>query len=384
MKNPVSSDFKLGVLGGGQLGRMLVQEAINLDIAVDVLDPDPTCSCASICNTYIQGSFKDFDTVYKFGKKVDVLTIEIEHVDTAALEKLEMEGVKVFPQPSALRIIQDKGLQKKFYAENNLPTSPFRLISGKEELNEQVSNGVKFPFVIKTRTAGYDGKGVFVIQSEKDLQNVPDQPLVLEEAVKIKKEISVIVARNEAGEIKSFPPVEMEFNPEANLVEFLLCPAEISETQAAEAEKIALKTIEAFGITGILAVEMFVDEHEAILINEVAPRPHNSGHHTIECLYTSQYEQHLRAILNMPLGSTRIIQPGVMLNLLGEPGYSGAVYYEGLDRCLAIEGVFPHIYGKKETRPFRKMGHVTIIGENASEARNRAEFVKKTLKVISK
>lgn len=363
---------------------MLIQEAINLDIATAVLDPDDQCPAAAICTKFVKGSFKDFDTVYNFGKNVDVLTIEIEHVNADALLKLEKEGKRIFPQPQQLKVIQDKGLQKQFYTRHKLPTAAYKLYENKEEVLAALKNKeIHFPFIVKTRTSGYDGKGVMKVETDPDLDKIPDTPVVVEDAIKINKEIAVIAAMNVRGDIKCFPAVEMDFNPEANLVEFLICPAGISEEKMKEAEELAIATIKAFDICGVLAVEMFLDENDSILINEVAPRPHNSGHHTIESAYVSQYEQHLRGILDLPLGSTRQKMPSIMLNLLGEPGYSGAVHYKGLEECLELEGVKVHIYGKHETKSFRKMGHVTIIGETIKNVREKAQFVKEHLKVIS-
>jgi 5-(carboxyamino)imidazole ribonucleotide synthase len=384
MQNIVSSAFKLGILGGGQLGRMLIQEAINLDIATAVLDPDENCPAASVCTEFVIGDFRDYDTVCNFGKDKDVITIEIEHVNTEALLKLEKEGKRIFPQPQQLKVIQDKGLQKQFYSRNKLATAPYKLYDTRAEVLAALSNKeIVFPFIVKTRTNGYDGKGVMKISAEADLDKIPDCPLVVEAAVKIKKEIAVIAAMNVRGDIKCFPAVEMDFNPTANLVEFLTCPAEISLEKMKEAENLAIATIKAFDICGVLAVELFLDENDTLLINEVAPRPHNSGHHTIESAPVSQYEQHLRAILDLPLGGTQQLMPSVMINLLGEAGHSGPVFYMGLEKCLAQEGVHIHIYGKKETKPFRKMGHVTVLAPTIELVREKAHFVKEHLKVIS-
>ena len=384
MQNIISSTFKLGILGGGQLGRMLIQAAVNMDIATSVLDPDADCPAAGICTHFVKGDFRDFDAVYNFGKDQDVITIEIEHVNTDALLKLEKEGKRVFPQPHQLKVIQDKGLQKQFYTSNRLATAPYLLLENKQAVIEAAEkNEIKFPFIVKTRTNGYDGKGVVKIDSAGDFNKIPDEPVVLEQAVKIKKEIAVIAAMNVRGEIKCFPAVEMDFNPTANLVEFLSCPAALSSEKLKEAEALAIATIKAFDLCGVLAVEMFLDENDAILINEVAPRPHNSGHHTIESAPVSQYEQHLRAILDLPLGATYQFMPSVMLNLLGEAGHSGDVYYKGLEESLSLEGVKVHIYGKKQTKPFRKMGHVTIMDATMEKVKAKAKIVKENLKVIS-
>jgi 5-(carboxyamino)imidazole ribonucleotide synthase len=384
MQNVISSSFRLGILGGGQLGRMLIQAAVNMDIATSVLDPEEDCPAAGICTQFVKGDFRDFDTVYNFGKDQDVITIEIEHVNTDALLKLEKEGKSVFPQPHQLKIIQDKGLQKQFYSSKGLATAPYKLLENKEAVIAAVLDlEIKFPFIVKTRTNGYDGKGVVMIKNESDFNRIPDEPVVVEQAIKIKKEIAVIAAMNVRGDIKCFPAVEMDFNPTANLVEFLSCPADLSPEKLKEAEALALATIRAFDLCGVLAVEMFLDENDAILINEVAPRPHNSGHHTIESAPVSQYEQHLRAILDLPLGATYQFTPSVMLNLLGEPGHFGDVYYKGLEESLSLEGVKVHIYGKKQTKPFRKMGHVTIMDATMDKVKAKAQIVKENLKVIS-
>lgn len=370
--------YKIGMLGGGQLGRMFIQEALNYDVHVHCLDPDHDAPCRHLATSFQQGSLKDFDTVVAFGSDKDVVTVEIEHVNVEALKALEDKGIKVFPQPDALAIVQDKGLQKEFYKTNQLPTADFELVAGKEEL---ISKNLPFPYVLKWRKGGYDGKGVQIIKSASDLENLTDTPYVIEQLVPFTKELSVIVARNEQGERVVYPTVECEFNPVANLVEFLFSPAEISEEVEKNAREIALHVIESLDMVGILAVELFLTADNRILINEIAPRPHNSGHHTIECCYTSQFEQHLRSIVNAPLGSTGLITPGVMINLLGEPGYEGIAQYENLEKVMAKEGVSVHLYGKQTTKPFRKMGHVTIYGPNLSELKTTGRMVAKELKI---
>lgn len=380
MKKPFYDTLKLGILGGGQLGRMLIQKAIDLNITVAVLDPDENASCKSICDEFVAGDFNDFQTVYNFGKKVDLLTIEIEHVNVDALEKLESEGLTIYPQPRIIRLVQDKGGQKIFYRTNKIPTPEFHLVENKKELMDHRSF---LPFVQKLRKGGYDGRGVHVMKSEKEFENGFDVPNVLEKFVDFEKEISVIVARNAGGQMKTYPVVEMEFNREANLVEYLFSPANISQKIAGEAKQIAEKIALDSGIVGILAVEMFVTKTGEVLVNEMAPRPHNSGHHTIEANVTSQYEQHLRAILNLPLGETDIVRPAVMVNLLGEKGYSGHARYEALEKVLALDDVHVHLYGKKITRPFRKMGHVTCLADSTEAAFEKARVVKENLKVIS-
>ena len=382
--NYFSSDFKLGILGGGQLGKMLLTETRKFDIQTYVLDPSPEAPSRMACNKFFQGSLMDYDTVYNFGKQVDVLTFEIELVNLDALEKLEKEGIKVYPSPSTLRRIQNKGRQKAFYKENNLPTSNFRLFENLKTLVLHCLEGkIPLPFVWKSTEFGYDGNGVKVVRSVEDLENLPDVECIAEDMVPFKNELAVIVVRNPKGEIKTYPVVEMEFHPEANQVEYVICPARIDDKVALKARNLTLQVSEAFGHVGLLAVEMFQTQNDEILINEVAPRPHNSGHYSIEASYTSQFENHLRAILNLPLGSTESKINGIMVNLVGEEGFSGDVVYENIEKILAIDGVTPHIYGKRETRPFRKMGHVTIVNSDMEKARKVAEEVKKLIRVIS-
>ena len=380
MNKVFGKDFVLGVLGGGQLGRMLIQEAINLNIHVAVLDPAADAPCADVANTFVQGSFNDYNTVLEFGKKADVITIEIEHVNLDALEELERLGKRVYPTTRALRTIKDKGLQKLFYQENEIPTAPFFLVKNKEEAQELLNEG---PFMQKMREGGYDGKGVTPLRNENDLPQAFDAPSVLEKFVDFEKEIAVIVARNEKGETSTFPLVEMEFNPEANLVEFIFSPANVTSTLESEAKDIALQVAEKLKHVGLLAVEMFVTKDGKILVNEIAPRPHNSGHHTIEACYTSQYAQHLRAILNLPLGSTELRSPAVMINLLGEKGFSGPVFYKNMEDVLHTEGAFVHLYGKSETKPFRKMGHITVCDHNLDQAKETAKRLLHLVQVIS-
>lgn len=381
MKNIHSENFKIGILGGGQLGRMTLQEAYNLNVHIDVLDPSPIAPCKNLANEFVIGDFKDFDTVYQFGKDKDIVTIEFEDVNSDALAKLEEEGVKVFPQASVLKIIQDKGLQKQFYDVHNLPTSNYEIINSLEELK---ATNLNFPVFQKLRTSGYDGYGVTKINSKEDLSNAFDQPSVIEEAIELEKELSVVIARNERGEITHFPLVELEFNPIANMVEFLFSPANVSEEIANKAYQLASDLISELNMVGLLAVELFLDKSGNVLINEVAPRAHNSGHQSIEGNFTSQFEQHLRAILNLPLGSTAIILPSVMVNLLGDSSANGIAHYEGLPEVLKEKGVYPHLYGKELVKPFRKMGHITIINESLEEAKRIAKEVKQKVKVTSK
>ena len=382
--NYFSSDFKLGILGGGQLGKMLLTETRKFDIQTYVLDPSPEAPSRMACNQFFQGSLMDYDTVYNFGKKVDVLTFEIELVNLEALEQLEAEGLKIYPSPKTLRGIQNKGRQKAFYKENNLPTSAFSTYSSLKELMVAFLGGkLPIPFVWKCTEFGYDGNGVKIIREASDLENLPDVECIAEEMVPFKNELAVIVVRNPRGDIKTYPVVEMEFHPEANQVEYVICPARIDEKVALKARNLALQVSEAFKHVGLLAVEMFQTDNDEILINEVAPRPHNSGHYSIEASYTSQFENHLRAILDLPLGATDSKINGIMVNLVGEEGFSGDIVYENIEQILAIDGVTPHIYGKRETRPFRKMGHVTIVNSDMEKARKVAEEVKKLIRVIS-
>lgn len=369
---------KVAVLGGGQLGRMLIQAAFDLDIHISCLDPDENAPCKGIAHQFTIGSLNDFDKIIEFTADADVVTIEIESVNLDALEALEKQGKKVFPQPHVLRKIQDKRIQKQFFRDNNLPTADFILT---ENLKELADNEHFLPAVHKIGKGGYDGRGVQVVKTKEDISKGFDAPSVLEKLVDFEKEIAVIVARSENGEISAFPVVEMVFHPTANLVEYLFSPAEISDETAKKATEIALKTAETFGIVGLLAVELFLTKTGDILINEVAPRPHNSGHQTIKGNVVSQYEQHLRAILNLPLGNTNARGLSAMVNLLGEEGYTGDAIYEGMEDILKTAGVHPFLYGKKTTKPFRKMGHVTLVDNDLEALKHKVAFVKKTLKV---
>lgn len=373
-------NFRLGMLGGGQLGRMFIQEALNYDVHVHCLDADPEAPCSLIASSFTVASLNDYDAVLAFGQDKDVITVEIENVSTKALAELEKQGKKVFPQARVLEIIKDKGTQKEFYAKHNLPTAPFKLIANKAEL---ISQSHEFPFVLKLRTGGYDGKGVQIIRSEKDLETAFDAPCIIETMIPFEKELSVIVARNESGETKVYPTVECEFNPDANLVEFLFSPAEISKETEQKAQEIALKVIDKLEMVGLLAVELFLTADGEILINEIAPRPHNSGHHTIECCYTSQFEQHLRSIVNAPLGNTDLIVPGVMINLLGAEGSDGKAKYEFLEEAMEMQGVAVHLYGKEKTKSFRKMGHVTVYHPDLNYCKETGLKLLNSMKVTS-
>jgi 5-(carboxyamino)imidazole ribonucleotide synthase len=370
---------RIAVLGGGQLGRMLIQKGIDWNVDFSVLDPDAEAPCKNIA-AFTHGKLTDIKTVLAFAKESEVITIEIENVSTQALRELERSGKKVYPQAAVIELIQDKRTQKQFYQDHGIPTSEFVLTSGK---NDVKANAHFLPAVNKLGREGYDGRGVQIIRSESDLEKAFDAPGLLEKFVDFEKEISVIVARNPLGEIASYPAVEMVFHPEANLVEYLFSPADIGQKIADTADGIARRVIAELNMVGILAVEMFVTRSGDVLVNEVAPRPHNSGHQTIEANVTSQYEQHLRAIMGLPLGSTSSKSPSAMVNLLGEEGFSGPARYEGLETVLKIPGVYVHLYGKKMTKPFRKMGHVTIVDEDVESLRKKATFVKSTLKVKS-
>jgi 5-(carboxyamino)imidazole ribonucleotide synthase len=382
--NYFSSKFKLGILGGGQLGKMLLTETRKFDIYTCVLDPSAEAPSKIACNEFTQGDLMDYETVVNFGKNVDVLTIEIENVNVNALETLEKQGVKVFPSSKTLKIIQNKATQKLFYVDHNISTAEFARFAYISEIEDAIDNGgLQLPFVWKAAQFGYDGNGVKVVRSKADLKTLKDGECIAETMIPFKNELAVIVSRNVDGDVKTYPVVEMEFHPEANQVEYVICPARISAAVALKAKETALKVSQAFNHVGLLAVEMFQTQNDEILVNEVAPRPHNSGHHTIESGYTSQFEQHIRAILNLPLGKTDYKVAGVMVNLVGAEGYSGDVHYEHISEIMAMEGVTPHIYGKKQTRPFRKMGHVTIVNEDLNTARQIAEDVKNLIKVIS-
>lgn len=371
---------KVGILGGGQLGRMLIQSAIDFNIDIHILDPDENAPCKNITSNFVIGSLTDFDTVYNFGKHCDIITIEIENVNTDALKKLEEEGKKVYPQPNVISLIQDKRKQKQFYLDNNIPTADFVLTEDKASVKNLLH---RLPAVHKLGKEGYDGRGVQILRTEKDLDKAFDKPGLLERLIDFDKEIAIIVARNTSGEIKSFPAVELKFHPEHNLVEYLFSPATIEKDIEAEAQKIAYQIIASLDMIGLLAVEMFVTKDGKVLVNEIAPRPHNSGHQSIEGNITSQFEQHLRAIFDMPLGETDILIPTAMVNLLGEAGYTGTAKYQGLEKVLKVSGTHIHFYGKSVTKPFRKMGHVTITNHSLKELIEHAEFVKENLKIIA-
>ena len=382
--NFYTSQNKLGILGGGQLGKMLINEANKLNISCKVMDPNKEAPCSNLVENFIVGDLLNYDDVYNFGKNVEVLTIEIENVNTDALKKLEEEGVKVYPSSENIKTIQNKSVQKNFYLKNNLPSSFFKTYDNVDDLiNEAENKKCNYPFVWKSARFGYDGKGVKVINNIEDLKTLPNIECIIEDKISIKKELSIIVARNKRSQEKNFPTVEMEFNQE-NLVDKVICPAQISDDLNNKAIQLALKTSRAFNHIGLLSIELFITDNDEILINEVAPRPHNSGHHTIECCLISQFEQHLRAIFNLNLGSTSIKIPGIMLNLVGEEKQFGEAIYDNIDESLKIPGASIHIYGKKDTKPHRKMGHITIVNKDLNKAKEFAEIIRKSIKVISK
>jgi len=380
MAGRFDNSIKIGILGGGQLGRMLIQAAIDLDLNISVLDSDPHAPCKELCNKFVQGSFNDYNTVLSFGKDLDLISIEIESVNIEALKELRAMGKIIYPQPEVIELIQDKRIQKKFYLDNQIPTAEFVLTENKKHTSEFADF---LPAFHKLGKGGYDGKGVQPILSKDEFYLAFDQPGLLEKRVDYEKEISVIVARNESGEITSFPVVEMVFDPVYNLVDYLISPANIKEQYLVEADEIARKVIQALGMVGILAVEMFLTKDGKILVNEIAPRPHNSGHHTIKANITSQYEQHWRAILGLPFGSTEPHKLSAMVNVLGTKGYSGDAIYVGLQEVLKLDGAHIHLYGKKTTKPSRKMGHIIIMDNDLNSLQQKVKFVKDTIQVIA-
>ena len=375
--NPLQT--RIGILGGGQLGRMMIEESLRLNLTFNILENDPNCPCANICDKLIVGSLQDEAAIRKLAEISDVLSYEIEHVNTEVLLKLESEGKTIIPSPKVLQIIQDKGLQKQFYLDNNIPTSSFVLVNNKNEWANALGQIKSEKFAAKTRKDGYDGKGVMLLNKSTilaDFNSIPfEQACVLEEFIPCQKELSVIVARDRNGNTLCYPSVEMEFDPVANLVTFLLCPANIDKVMEAKAEEIAIHAVNALGGIGIFAVEMFLSNDNQILVNEIAPRAHNSGHHSIEACYTSQFEQLIRILANIPLGSTKSIKPAVMINLLGADDFSGPYQLEGLEEISAMEGVYVHLYGKKECKPKRKMGHITVLAESPEDAHKKAHKV---------
>jgi 5-(carboxyamino)imidazole ribonucleotide synthase len=376
----LTAPLKIGILGGGQLGRMLLQAAANYNVETFVLENDPGAPASSLCHHFIEGDIRDYETVYAFGKKVDVLTIEIENVNVDALYKLQEEGLNIIPKPAVLHTIKDKGLQKDFYIKHNIPTSDHILTADRAEVWQQLDF---LPVAHKLRTGGYDGKGVNLLRNASDIEDTFDAPGVLEKLVDIDKEIAVMVARNASGQVAVYPPTEMVFDPKYNLVDSLISPASISDVHSKEAQRIARLVVDALDSPGIYAVEMFLDKAGNILVNETAPRAHNSGHQSIEGNYCSQYDMQMRVLQNLPLGSTDTILPSLMLNLIGEEGHAGPVVYKGLEEALAMKGVYVHLYGKRETKPGRKMGHINILADSATELLKKAKSLKGMIRVIS-
>lgn len=378
------SDLKLGILGGGQLGKMLCLEACKWDIQTYVLDPSEDCPSSLVCKQFKKGDFRSFDDVCAFAANLDILTVEIEHVSIEALEHLKSEGLNIKPDPGILKIIQDKKLQKDFYRSKGLPTGNYLEFNSEADIKHSIQSGeLTPPFVQKLMRMGYDGRGVRVVLNPEDARDILQGPSIIEEYVEIEKEISVIAVSDRTGDIRCFPPAEMKFNSKANLVEYLISPVDLPGEILNKAEKLAIDTVKAFGLCGILAVEMFLDKDNNLFINESAPRPHNSGHHTIESCTTSQYEQYLRCLFDLPLGSTRLLSPSVMINLLGEPGYEGRPLYKGLEQCFSFDGAKIHIYGKSTTKPYRKMGHVTVLDSTVEGALRKAGVIRKNLKVMT-
>ncbi len=373
--------LKVGILGGGQLGRMLLQAAANYPVETYIMENDPECPAAHLCHHFTRGDIRNFDDVYAFGKKVDAITIEIENVNTDALEKLEQEGVKVFPRPHVLKTIRNKILQKEYYQSHDIPSPAFVITQNLAEVSKHIS---LLPAVHKIGEGGYDGKGVQVIESEKEIALGFDAPAVLEKRVVIQKEVAQMVAINEKGETALYPPVEMLFDKKLNLLDYQLCPADLTEKTLWKIEAMALSVVRNFKSPGLFAIELFVDENNDVFVNETAPRVHNSGHHTIEAHYSSQYDMLWRIILGYPLGNTKAILPSIMINILGAEGFSGEAVYEGIDEVLKIDNAFVHTYGKKQTKSGRKMGHVTVLSSEKQDLLYQANKIKRSLQVKSK
>ena len=383
--NYFSSDFKLGILGGGQLGKMLLQVTSRLSIKTNILDPSEDSPCKNLCNEFEIGNLMDFDAVYQFGKKCDLVTFEIEHVNIEALEKLESEGTKVYPTSKTLKIIQNKNLQKQFFIDNNIPTSDFYYFkSPKDFKNSLHKNQISFPFVWKKTKFGYDGYGVEIIKSIEQIDNLPNEECIIEEFIPFEKELATTIVRNYSGDIQIFPLVQMDFNKESNQVEYVVCPAQVNREIKDLANALAMKVSKSCKHVGLLAIEMFLTKDNKILINEVAPRPHNSAHYSIEACENSQFQQHINSILNLKLGSCKSNNNAIMVNLVGEKGYSGPVIYQGIEKAMEQSNVSVHIYGKSNTKPNRKMGHVTVTDENLKNGLKKAKSVKNLINVKTK
>ena len=375
---------KLGILGGGQLGKMLMNVTRKWSIETYILDPNPDCPASNCCDFFFKGDFSNYQDVYNFGKKVDIITIEIEHVNVEALYKLEKEGVDVYPSPSNIGLIQNKGVQKDFFKKNKIPTSNYKRFDNKEVLSKYISKIESvYPFIWKSETMGYDGKGVKLVQSLSDLDEINENSCIIEDVVEIKHELSVLVARNNSGESKSFPVLEMEFNQKSNQVEYVILPSRIPEKIKLKSLKIADLVSKSLNHVGLIAVELFCTHNDDVLVNEIAPRVHNSGHLTIESCITSQFEQHIRAIYGLSLGNVDQILPSVMVNLVGENNHSGEAFYRNIDKAFDLDRVYPHLYGKKITKPYRKMGHITIMDKKLEKAISKARILKNTIKIIS-
>ena len=383
--NYFSSNFTLGIIGGGQLGKMLLQVTSKLSIKTNILDSSKDSPCKNLCNEFTIGNLMDFDSVYKFGKKCDLVTFEIEHINIEALEKLESEGIPVYPSPRTLKVVQDKSLQKQFFIDNNIPTANFWYFKSFEDFKKSsIRKEITFPFVWKKTKFGYDGYGVEIIKSIDDLQKLPDNEFIIEELIPFEKELATTIVRNKSGQIEIFPLVEMDFNKESNQVEYVICPAQVSKDLNTQGTNIALKVSKAFKHVGLLAIEMFLTKDNEILVNEVAPRPHNSAHYSIEACENSQFQQHINSILNLSLGSCKTNINAIMVNLVGEKGCSGPVLYEGIDGAFKYENVSVHIYGKSETKPNRKMGHATILDNNLNSGLKKAKSIKDLIKIKTK
>jgi 5-(carboxyamino)imidazole ribonucleotide synthase len=371
---------KVGILGGGQLGRMLLQSAANYPVETFVLENDDECPAAHLCHHFVKGDIRSFDDVYSFGKNLDAITIEIESVNEDALEKLKSEGVQIFPDPATLKTIKNKILQKEFYRKNEIPTSDFVVTENRTDLDKHIGF---LPAVHKIAMGGYDGRGVEIIRNSEEIESGFDAPSILEKMVHIKKELAIIIAVNNKGENAMYPAVDMVFDSLLNLLDYQISPADIPEKILWKAQAIAMKVVKALNSSGIFAVELFVDDKGEVFVNETAPRVHNSGHHTIEANYSSQFDMLWRIILDYPLGNPEAILPAAIVNLLGADGFYGEAVYEGLKKVLETDNVFVHIYGKKETKPGRKMGHVTILSKEKQELIHQANRIKHTLKIIS-
>lgn len=372
---------RIGILGAGQLGKMLNYTANQWDLSLSLLDKDPSFPGGINAWRFVEGDFRNYVDVMMFGREQDVLGVEIEHVNIQALQELEGLGVKIHPSPGALEIIKDKYLQNRFYREHGLPTVSFDQYESREDIRSAVRSGrLAIPFVQKTRGEGYDGRGVHLVEQKEDLDRLLEGPSIVEGKVAIRKELAVLTARNAKGEIRCYDPVEMVFNDQ-NMLAYLYAPANIPVAISEKMLEIARSTMDAFSISGLLAIEFFWTEDDEILINEVAPRPHNSGHHTLEYAVTTQFEQHLRGLLNLPLGSTELLRPAAMVNLLGEPGYTGPPHYQGLEEVLALDQVHVHLYGKPETRPFRKMGHITVSGKDRATIEQKVNYIQSNFKI---